>query len=65
MEDHLHAAADVDVTARGLVEPGDELEQAGLARAGAAHDAEALAVVHAQVDAIQCGMCGVDLADPA
>ena len=31
LEDHLHTTADVDVTARGLVEPGDEFEQAGLA----------------------------------
>ena len=64
MEDHLHPATDGDLAACGLVESGNELEQAGLSRSGATHNAEALAVVHAQVDAVECGVSAVHLASP-
>ncbi len=43
--------ADLDAALRGVVEPGDELHQGGLGRAGAAQDADRLARADVQLDA--------------
>jgi hypothetical protein len=50
-----HAPAETDLARVGLVEPGDEAEQRGLATAGRAEQREQLAVADRQVDAVHRG----------
>jgi len=43
------------VAAGGAVDAGDDVQEGGFAGAGRAHEREELALVDAQVDAVQCG----------
>ena len=52
LEHHLHVPCDCHGAGCGLAQPRNQVEQRGLARAGAAHDGKALAFAHGEGDVV-------------